>query len=130
MSSMKTEIYEDMDVTVHTVRGPLTVLKVCDELDRYYAGRFTMRILWDLTGADLSSWQRDHITRLICKVKEYSHLRKGGKTAMVLSRDLDFGISRMYQAYASGENLEFEIEVFRDMEKAKQWLEIPFIPGK
>ena len=131
MADIKTKIHEDIDLTIHKITGALTVEEACDELDRYYAaGRFTMRILWELTGADISSWQREHITRLIYKVKEYSHLREGGKTALVLSRDLDFGISRMYQAYAAGERLEFEIEVFRDMEKAKEWLGVPVIPGE
>ena len=72
MADIKTKIHEDIDLTIHKITGALTVEEACDELDRYYAaGRFTMRILWELTGADISSWQREHITRLIYKVKEY-----------------------------------------------------------
>lgn len=128
MPDIKTKIYEDLDLTVQTVKGPITVQDACDELDRYYADRYTMLILWDLTGLDLSSLRKDQIMTLVYKVKQYAHLRKGGKTAFVLSRDIDYGVTEMYQAYAAGENLEFEIEVFRDKKEALQWLGVHINP--
>ncbi len=119
-----------MDLTIHTVTGDLSVQDVCDELDYYYSGHFTMLILWDVTRADLSSWQKDDIIYLARKVKKYSHLRRDGKTAIVLLRDVDFGISRMYQTYADVEKIDFEINVFRDVNEAKQWLGVPITSGE
>ena len=122
MSKIETKIYEEKDLTIQTASGPLTVQDACDKLDRYYAGHATMLILWDITRADLSSWQADQIISLVKKAKGYSHLRAGGKTAIVISKDLNFGISRMFQSYAENDKIEFEIKVFRDIEKAKEWL--------
>ena len=128
MSKIETKIYKEKDLTIHTVSGSLTVQVVYDELDRYYAGPVTMHILWDVTRADLSSWETDQIVSLVKKVKEHSHVRAGGKTAIVISKNLDFGISRMYQAYAEREKIDFEIGVFRDIEKAVLWLGVSFSP--
>ena len=122
MSYIETKIDEEKDLTIHTVSGQLTVQDVRDALDRYYSGSVTMLILWDLTKVDLSSWATNQIVFLAKKVKEYSHLRIGGKTAVVIAKDLNFGIMRMYEAYAESEEIDFETRVFRDMEKAKEWL--------
>lgn len=129
MPEIITKIYEDLDLTVQTVTGSPTVQDISDVLDRYYSGTVTKLILWDTTFADLSSWKSDEVISLARKVKSHSHLRKGGKTAMVLNRDVDYGITRMYQAYAEIEKIDFELQTFRDMNDAKQWLGIPFIPG-
>ena len=122
MSYIETKIDEEKDLTIQMVVGPVSLQDACDELDRYYAGPFTKLILWDLTRAGISSYKTEHIIALVRKVKQYHHLRKGGKTAMVISKDLNYGLTRMYQAHAEGEELDFEIRVFRDMEKAKEWL--------
>ena len=122
MPYIETKIDEEKDLTVQTVSGSFTVEDICDELERYYAGHATMLILWDIIRADLSSWQADQIVSLVKKAKGYSHLRAGGKTAIVISKDLNFGISRMFQSYAENDKIAFEIRVFRDIERAKEWL--------
>jgi glutathionyl-hydroquinone reductase len=122
MTYIETKIDEEKDLTIQTVSGSFTVQDIFDELDRYYAGHATMLILWDITRADLSSWQADQIISLVKKAKGYSHLRADGKTAIVIRKNLNYGISRMFQSYAENDKIEFEIKVFRDIEKAKEWL--------
>jgi hypothetical protein len=122
MPYIETKIDHEKDLTIQAVIGPVSLQDACDALDRYYAGLFTKLILWDLTRAEISSYKTEHIIALVRKVKQYHHLRKGGKTAMVISKDLDYGLTRIYQAYAETEGIAFEIRIFRDMEKAKEWL--------
>jgi len=43
-----------------------------------------------------------------------------GKTAVVISSAVHFGIGRMYQSF--GADLPFDIEIFEQLEKAKEWL--------
>ena len=74
ISNIETKIYDDKDLTIYQVTGEHTVQDVWDELDRYYSGRYTRLILWDVTRADLSSWQSDNIFTLAQMVKNYSHL--------------------------------------------------------
>jgi len=40
--------------------------------------------------------------------------------AIVASRDLEYGISRMYQVYVDG--LPVEVKVFRNIEPARNWV--------
>jgi hypothetical protein len=42
------------------------------------------------------------------------------RTAIVVSTDVDYGLARMYQAYA--ESTSIETNIFRDLEDARRWL--------
>jgi hypothetical protein len=49
-----------------------------------------------------------------------SHLfAPGTRRAFVVARDVDYGMSRLFQAYVVEGVV---LEVFRDMEKAEEWL--------
>jgi hypothetical protein len=54
--------------------------------------------------------------------KKYAHLRKGGRSALVLSKDVGYGIGRMYGALSEIENIPYEIRSFRDIKDAREWL--------
>jgi hypothetical protein len=97
-------------------------LIVGDELERYYSEHLTKLTLWDFVRGDHRLITSDHILELVQKMKERSYLRQDGKTAIVTHKDADFGMTRMLQAYAESQKIEFEIEVFKDIEKAKEWL--------
>ncbi|GAB6907784.1 hypothetical protein DESC_370019 [Desulfosarcina cetonica] len=46
-----------------------------------------------------------------------------GKAAIIAPRDITYGLTRMYQAYA--DEIEDNNQVFRDAQKAVDWLGIP-----
>ena len=105
MSKIETKICIEKDLTVHRVSGPLSNQDVSIELDRYYsAENITKLKLWDLTREKQPLWQLDDVTSLVNIIRGYAHLRAGGKTALVVSEDVDFGISRMLQAHAENTN--------------------------
>ena len=56
------------------------------------------------------------------RVKELSAVRKGGKSAFVVSGGLLSGISEILLAMGESEGLEYEQRVFTDIEEAKRWL--------
>ena len=122
MGNIKIEINQEKDLSTFTTSESFSVQDVCDALDRYYSGPITSLLLWDATRLNSSSWQRDDILTAVRKTKEYSHLRAGGKSALVMPRDLPFGLARMYQAYSEVHNLQIDVEVFRSIEKAVEWL--------
>ena len=45
------------------------------------------------------------------------------KTAYVVGRDLDFGVSRMAEAHLEAAEMPVDIRVFRDLAEARAWLE-------
>jgi len=78
------------------------------------------RFLWDLRaltkGPDSSVELRDAVG-LVEKTRE---LWAGSRTAIVVARQLDFGIARMFGAFA--EQIDVEYQVFRDEQSALAWL--------
>ena len=122
MGNIKLEINREKDLSIFTTTESYSIQDVCEVLDRYYSGPVTSLVLWDSTRLDLSSWQRDDILTAVRKSKEYSHLRAGGKSALVMPRDLHFGLGKMFQAYSEIDNLQIEVEVFRNIEEAIAWL--------
>ncbi len=52
----------------------------------------------------------------------YAEKRSSGKTAIVGSDDLTFGLSRMYELTKEMTELPFETQTFRDIGKAYKWL--------
>lgn len=122
MAEIETSIDYQLDLTVHTVSGDLTSQEILDKLEIYYQGRPTTLILWDLTNATWSGIATDELQELIRKAKKYS--RKGGKTAWVFSKGIDFGIGRMLEAFAEMEAYDYEFGSFRNRKDAKEWLDI------
>lgn len=122
MSNITLEVYEEKDLAIFTAEGSITVQDVCDSIDSYYSGPIMSLILWDATRLDLAPWQKDDILSAVRKVKAYSHLRVGGRSALVFPRDLNFGLAKMFQAYSEVDNLQIEVEVFRNIEEAIEWL--------
>ena len=95
--------------------------EILDKLEIYYQGKPTKRILWDLSNATWASITSDDLKRTVAKAKKYS--RKGGKTALVFSKDIDFGIGRMLEVFGEIEGYDYVFGSFRDKEEARKWLD-------
>ncbi len=53
----------------------------------------------------------------------------GGRLAVILVSELDYGLGRMWEAYISGK-LSFESELFRNLNSAEQWIDEALHAGK
>ncbi len=78
-----------------------------------------MSALWDLRGAELLDFGPAQMQELAALLNAAPD-RLGAKIAIVVSRDVDYGIMRMWQVY--GEDAPQLRAVFRDMEEAQAWL--------
>ena len=123
MSHIKKTINREKNLTVITVNGELTFDQIIDVLDQFYASEYTLYLLWDLTNADTSSLTTVQVDMIVDHAKEYAHLRKGGKAAFVLSRDVDFGLARMYEQLSEAKQHPILHGVFRSLDEAMNWLE-------
>ena len=56
--------------------------------------------------------------------RRVAHLRRGGKTVVVTQNTLEFGMSRMREAFGEIEKMPFEFRTFRNLNDAKKWLGI------
>ena len=118
-------IYDEIkDLTIVTVKGLITAADLLDWGNRYYQGKITPLILWDVTQADLSTLQADQLNDIAENMSRISEARRGGKTAFVYSKPLEYGIGRMFQAYSEMQRMPFEVQSFQNFEEAMAWLGI------
>jgi len=116
-------VYKQLELTVFIVSGELTFDEQIRALREYYEGEPTRNAIWDfraITGSRITS---EELRQIIAFTKWYEDRRPGGKTALVASTQLDFGLGRMSHALAEREGLPWQIRVFRSIEEALEWIE-------
>ncbi|MBN2012609.1 hypothetical protein JW960_24990 [candidate division KSB1 bacterium] len=93
-----------------------------DELLRHPDHTDGMDEIWDFSNASMISFNENELRILSSFVKE--HLpRLGKRTALLIAEDYDFGIGRMWMAYAEISGAKQERKLFRNMEEAVDWIE-------
>ena len=112
----------NQDLTVVIATGKLQADDFHKSIREYYSGPVTANILLDLNQADLSAFQSHDLIRIAGHSKQVSEARRGGKTAIVTNKALEYGIGRMFGAYTEVERTPFKVEIFRNHEEAKKWL--------
>jgi hypothetical protein len=81
-------------------------------------------VLCDLRQADLGEFSRAAIKGVAQFVSGHRGAPPGARTAIVVGRDLGFGLARMYEQLVEAES-STDIMVFREMDEALAWLEHP-----
>lgn len=117
-----TSIDNDRQLTIHTVTGEASFEEGMATFRQFWEGRPTMNVLWDFRKADLARVSSKETEAMMDYIKHYSEKRSGGKTALVVSGDLEYGLSRMAQTLAEIKSLSIQIEIFRSFKEAIQWL--------
>jgi len=122
MASIKRTNKADESLTILTVSGILTIEEVIHAFENFIKHDVTPYLLWDFTDADLSQITQKGMEQIIAYAKSKAHLRKNGRTALVVRQDLSFGVSRMYEILSEISEHPIAHYVFRDMDKALTWL--------
>ncbi len=123
MAHIIATVEKEKELTTYVVKGRLTADELIKKVEEFYTGNPTRLVLWLLEDADSSGIMPEDIERVIILAKKYSGSRKNGKTAIVGPKDIDYGMGRMYQAYADIEDLPYEYRIFRSFKEAMGWLE-------
>ena len=78
-----------------------------------------MNSIWDVRNADASKLDTHEIIRIASYFESKLRNRPEYKVAIVVSRDLEYGLSKIYQVASA--DLPAKIRVFDNFEKAKKW---------
>ena len=122
MATIETIVDSQADLSVFTVNGELAADEIIERVEEYYTRHPTKLVLWIMGDVDLSAITKEGIERIIQIAKKNTGKRKEGKTAIVGSKDIEYGLARMYEAYTGFENLPYEYKTFKDVDEAKEWL--------
>ena len=114
---------EKRNLTVQTCTGVISSQEIEEAIMSVYDGKPTRNQLWDLTGANVENIDRSSIRQFAKLVSERGHGRSGGKTAIVSSVDLGFGLARVYGVMADITDQQIEVRVFRSIDEANAWVD-------
>ena len=117
-------VVDKMDaVIIHTVTGEITF----EEIKSSYEAAVThpdfqkdMNVILDVRNADASSFDSHDVIRIARYFETQLKNRAEYKVAIVVSRDLEYNLSRTYQVATA--DLPTKIEIFINLEDAKKWL--------
>ena len=109
--------------TTFVATGELKTGELLEAINDFYHAGVTLDVLWDLTDVDLKNITSEAIREFTKTPPEGEALRRGGKTALVVSSTSAFGLSRMYQLQKEIVEHAFETMVFKSMEDALKWLD-------
>ena len=120
---LKTVIDKKTGVMIRTVTGEITF----EEIKSSYEASLThpdfqndMHVIWDVRNADPSNFQREDIIRIARYFESQLKDRGDYKAAVVVSRDLESDLTKVYQVAAA--DLSPKIGIFRSFEEAKKCL--------
>lgn len=122
MSGINTSIDASKDLTVFTVRGEVCTSDVLSAIEAFYQGSPTSLVLWDLSAAVLAGVSAGDVSGIARMLKQTNKRAQRGKTALVGSEGVNFGMARMFESMAEMEDMPTEYAVFRTLEEARQWL--------
>jgi len=124
MSVIITHVDERSQLSVHTIEGAINDDDIITTIEEYNRGEPTLFVIWDFSDADLSGFNEENIQFMLKFGKHYTANQTGGKTALVLPDDMQFGLGRMVEAYAELMGIDRPIRSFRSQAAARRWLGI------
>ncbi|MCP4641187.1 MAG: STAS/SEC14 domain-containing protein [bacterium] len=117
-----TSVYPARKLTIHAVRGTVSFDDIVAVIIEFFQGDPTLHVLWDLRHATTANLTLQHVWGLVRTAMTQGKARRGGRTAVVASGPVEYGLSRMFQALTEVELAPFKVRVFKDLEDALRWL--------
>jgi len=120
---MPSKVCLDPDTGIWTIEligavGPEEVAEAIGSIRREPTYRVDAPRLYDVREVEDSI--DTSALRSLAHRKEFIGSVDGARSAIVVSRDITFGIARMYQTWMEGQPVE--VRVFRDVDEARAWL--------
>ncbi|MHC4563357.1 MAG: hypothetical protein ACYS8X_11355 [Planctomycetota bacterium] len=124
MAVIEATFDEDRDLVTQTVIGEVTVDEILRRVMEMIARKPTSRVLWDFSTGSLAAISAEEFRRMAEEGRAVGELRAGGKTAVVVGKDVDFGLMRMFASLAEAKDIPVEFRSFHSMAEARRWLGI------
>jgi len=116
-------VAQDAELSTFVAQGALSPDEILKAYSVVLNSSPTRLTLLDLSSASLAHISGDSMRELARRVAELGKKRrKAGRTAIVCSRDVDFGMARMFSTLASLEGHPLKFAVFPGPNSARAWL--------
>ena len=115
------------NLTTYALTGELTLDDIQSTLKAFWeAHELTLNTLWDARSAKLTNLESSDMESITAFIGLYTHRfeeRKGGKSAVVASSDLQYGLSRILGTLYEIEDFPTQLKIFRIKDEAVEWLD-------
>lgn len=119
---VKTVIDLEKDITKHIATGDVIDNEMFEAQREFYENSPTRLQFWDMTDGNVTGVTIGGMRTFIERDARKGKARKDGKTAVVVSSQLQFGLARMAEVFGELASLPFAFRVFRDRAEAISWL--------
>ena len=114
---------QEKQLTIFVVDGKPSFENIEHVIKPLYEEHPTRNLLWDLRNTRLENWTSNDFEDIADFVKQHAEVRAGGKTAFVVSSELEYGLFRMLDTFGEIKNVPISRKVFHSMDEAVHWLE-------
>jgi hypothetical protein len=121
------QVDKTKNLIIYTMTGELTLDDIQNKIKSFWeAHDLTLNTLWDARSAKLTNLKSSDMERITALISRYRHRfeeRRGGKSAVVASSDLQFGLSRVLGTLYEIKDFPAKLQIFRIMDEAMAWLD-------
>jgi hypothetical protein len=103
----------DRDLTIFKVTGTLEFEEVMLDLKAFYDGEPTQKVLVDLTDQPTIQISSQEIQEITAYQPRFEGKRVPGRTAILATTDLHFGLARKFEAQSDIEGAPHSVRVFK-----------------
>jgi len=119
---VSTETHPERDLTVFAITGLVSADELQQALISFYEGSPTRNLICDFTHLEKVDASSRELQEIVRYAKRFSHVRTGGRTALVGNTMLKYGLARMASTFAEIEKLPWEIRPFKKLDEALAWV--------
>ncbi len=120
---VRTVIEHEKEITEHIASGEVIDDEMFEAQREFYENGPTRLQLWDMTQGSVTSVTIGGMRTFIGRAALKGKARKDGKTAVIVSSQLQFGLARMAEAFGEFVSLPFAFRVFRERAEALAWFD-------
>ena len=113
----------EQDLTIFKATGTLEFNELLSVVKHFYAGKPTLNVLLDLTEVPSVQITTDEIRELAGFKPRFESKRPPGKTAILGTSDLVFGLARMFETQSEIMDVPHAVRVFKKLAMAMSWLD-------
>jgi hypothetical protein len=119
---IKAHFDDKVNLTTYICSGPVTAGEIEKQVRILYQGKPSLHALWDYTEAVLSTLSPDDVRGIAEMVKNTSHSRAGGKTALVFSTEMLTAMGPLLESISEIEVPDAKIKIFNDLSAGLTWI--------
>lgn len=119
---IKPHFDDQINLTTYICSGPVTAAEIEKQVRILYQGKPSLHAMWDFTESDLTPLSPEDVRGIAAMVKDTSHSRAGGKTALVFSTEMLTTMGPLLESIAEIQVPDAKIKIFNDLSAGLSWI--------